>query len=99
MWPFRKQHKPHKHTQSLNAINNMAQTQSELAAELLALNEQQKKIAAEQAARFDAQTAAIAALEAAIANAPVSDAVASALAELKATTDALDATIPDAPTP
>lgn len=72
-------------------------TQTELAAELAALNAQQKKIAKEQSDRFDAQTAAIKALEEAIANAPVSSEVTDALAELKATTQALDDTIPDSP--
>lgn len=72
-------------------------TQTELAAEITALNEQQKKIAREQSDRFDAQTAAIKALEEAIANAPVSVEVTNALAELKNTTQSLDDTIPDAP--
>lgn len=72
-------------------------TQAELAAELAALNDQQKKIAKEQADRFDAQTKAIAALEEAVRNAPVAPEVETALAGLHATTDALDATIPDAP--
>lgn len=72
-------------------------TQADLAAELAALNTQQKKIAKEQSDRFDAQTAAIKALEDAIANAPVSVEVTNALAELKNTTQALDDTIPDAP--
>lgn len=73
-------------------------TQTELAADLAALTTQQRKIAKEQAERFDAQTSAIKTLEAAIANAPVTAEVEQALAVLKATTDDLDATIPDAPT-
>lgn len=72
-------------------------TQAELAAQLVALKNQQNKIAKEQSDRFDAQLAKIAALEAAIANAPVTAEVENALTELKAATQALDDTIPDAP--
>lgn len=74
-------------------------TQTELAEELRKLKAQQNKIAKEQSDRFDAQLAKIAALEAAIANAPVTAEVENALTELKAATQALDDTIPDAPAP
>ncbi len=72
-------------------------TQAELAEQLRQLKAQQNKIAKEQSDRFDALTAKIAALEAAIANAPVTAEVENALTELKAATQALDDTIPDAP--
>lgn len=72
-------------------------TQTELAEELRKLKAQQNKIAQEQSDRFDAQLAKIADLEEAIKNAPVSEDVTTALAELKEATQALDDTIPDAP--
>ncbi len=73
-------------------------TQEQVAAELKALKEQQNKIAKEQSDRFDALTLRIAELEAAVANAPVTAEVENALTELKAAAQALDDTIPDAPT-
>lgn len=78
-------------------LDTIMATQTELAEELRKLKAQQNKIAAEQSARFDALTAKIAELEAAIANAPVTAEVENALTELKAAAQSLDDTIPDAP--
>lgn len=80
-------------------LDHIMATQAELAEELKKLKAQQNKIAKEQSDRFDALTGRIADLEAAVANAPVTAEVESALTELKAAAQALDDTIPDAPAP
>lgn len=72
-------------------------TQKELADALTRLETQEAKIAAEQSARFDAQTAAIKDLTDKLnAGGDVTPEVAAALAKLEQTTQALDDTIPDA---
>lgn len=93
IWPFNRE------SEEIKLLKKIMKTQEQLAAELKALTEQQKKIAKEQSDRFDAQTAAIRALEEAIRNAPVTSDVEDALEDLKDATQALDDTIPDAPTP
>lgn len=69
----------------------------ELDAELKKLTTQSRKIATEQANRFDVLTAKITALEEAINAGEVSPEVTASLAELKTAQEELDAAIPDAP--
>jgi len=88
-----------RHQEIINLLKAMARTQAELEVDIINLNTQQLKIAKEQGDRFDAQAAAIAALEELIRQGTVSDGVEAALATLKATTQALDDSIPDVPAP
>ena len=79
-------------------LKDIIMTQKELADGLTALTAQQGKIATEQAARFDAQALKIQELTDAInAGGTVTPEVQTALDGLKAATQALDDTIPDAP--
>ena len=72
-------------------------TQLEIEAGLVALTAQIGKVAAEQSARFDTLTAAIAALEAQIAAGEATPGVVAALDTAKAALQSLDDVIPDAP--
>lgn len=73
-------------------------TQTELAAALKSLTEQEGKIAKEQSDRFDVLTQKIADLTAAVNTAGnVSTEVTDALAGLQAAAQSLDDAIPDAP--
>ncbi len=73
-------------------------THAELAAELTRLTEQEGKIAAEQATRFDALTQAVNDLKDALAAAGnVTPEVSAALLALKGAVQSLDDSIPDAP--
>ena len=85
--------------ESLNEkLKDIIMTQKELADGLTALTAQQGKIAKEQSDRFDAQALKIQELTDAInAGGTVTPEVQTALDGLKAATQALDDTIPDAP--
>ena len=72
-------------------------SQTEIEAGLVALTAQIGKVAAEQSARFDTLTAAIAALEAQIAAGEATPGVVAALDTAKAALQSLDDVIPDAP--
>ena len=79
------------------AILKIMATQVELAAALTAVKAQIDKVAKEQSDRFDTLTARIKALEDAINAGIVSPEVTAALAEVQTALQALDDTIPDAP--
>ena len=79
------------------AILKIMATQVELAAALTAVKAQIDKVAKEQSDRFGTLTARIKALEDAINAGIVSPEVTAALAEVQTALQALDDTIPDAP--
>lgn len=98
LWPFGRESKEEKRQQEIiNKLNLMAQTQTELAAQLHANALQAEKIAAEQQKRFDDVTAQLDALKAQIDSGAITSDLQAAAAELQTRLDALDATIPDAP--
>lgn len=75
-------------------------SQAELTAGLLQIKTQVAKVAQEQSTRFDTLTAKIAELQAIIAaGGTIGPEVEAALQEVKTALQALDDTIPDAPTP
>jgi hypothetical protein len=99
-WPFKKCGAEEKrHNEIINALKLMATTQQELTAQLTAQGVQADKIAAEQQKRFDDVTGELAALRAQIDAGAITTELQAAADKLQGKLDALDATIPDAPTP
>lgn len=87
------------HLRTINRKINMA-TQAEIAAGLKQIQTQIGKVAKEQSDRFDALTAKIKELTDLInAGGDATPEVTSALADVQTALQALDDTIPDAPTP